>query len=194
MPVETDDTAFVTSTQGFLIFADKGLNTVYLFGKEGLLTRIRIHRRRWRAVRRDAGSDDRHHHSHRDRSLKSRRDDVRRIHPSKTWILITALAAGGQAATFARMSTTTVTVPTKTRRSKSRVALGGAASERFVGGCARRYLPRACAIRTRLASPVLRLTAEQFCCVYRFLFRPQALARIDSSLTVKSSSDNSRLV
>jgi hypothetical protein len=29
MPVETDDTAFVTSTEGFLIFADKGLNTVY---------------------------------------------------------------------------------------------------------------------------------------------------------------------
>src|SRR5579863_6680826 len=31
--VETDDTAFVTSTQGFLIFADKGLNTVYLLQK-----------------------------------------------------------------------------------------------------------------------------------------------------------------
>jgi hypothetical protein len=29
MPVETDDTAFVTSTEGFLIFADKRLNTVY---------------------------------------------------------------------------------------------------------------------------------------------------------------------
>jgi hypothetical protein len=27
--VETDDTAFVTSTQGFVFFADKGLNTVY---------------------------------------------------------------------------------------------------------------------------------------------------------------------
>ncbi|HWX38749.1 MAG TPA: hypothetical protein VNY09_05880 [Candidatus Sulfotelmatobacter sp.] len=27
--VETDDTAFVTSTQGFILFADKGLNTVY---------------------------------------------------------------------------------------------------------------------------------------------------------------------
>jgi hypothetical protein len=27
--VETDDTAFVTSTEGFLLFADKGLNTVY---------------------------------------------------------------------------------------------------------------------------------------------------------------------
>lgn len=33
MSVETDDTAFVTSTQGFLIFADKGLNTVYLLKK-----------------------------------------------------------------------------------------------------------------------------------------------------------------
>jgi hypothetical protein len=30
MSVETDDTAFITSTQGFLIFADKGLNTVYI--------------------------------------------------------------------------------------------------------------------------------------------------------------------
>jgi hypothetical protein len=27
--VETDDTAFITSTQGFILFADKGLNTVY---------------------------------------------------------------------------------------------------------------------------------------------------------------------
>lgn len=27
--VETDDTAFVTSTQGFILFADKGLNSVY---------------------------------------------------------------------------------------------------------------------------------------------------------------------
>jgi len=27
--VETDDTAFVTSTRGFILFADKGLNTVY---------------------------------------------------------------------------------------------------------------------------------------------------------------------
>ncbi len=31
--VETDDTAFITSTQGFLIFADKGLNTVYILQK-----------------------------------------------------------------------------------------------------------------------------------------------------------------
>ena len=29
MSVETDDTAFVTSTEGFILFADKGLNTVY---------------------------------------------------------------------------------------------------------------------------------------------------------------------
>jgi hypothetical protein len=28
-PVETDDTTFVTSSSGFLLFADKGLNTVY---------------------------------------------------------------------------------------------------------------------------------------------------------------------
>ena len=32
-PVETDDTAFVTSSQGFLLFADKGLNTVYKLQK-----------------------------------------------------------------------------------------------------------------------------------------------------------------
>lgn len=29
MSVETDDIAFVTSSEGFLLFADKGLNTVY---------------------------------------------------------------------------------------------------------------------------------------------------------------------
>jgi hypothetical protein len=29
MFVETDDTAFITSTEGFLLFADKGLNAVY---------------------------------------------------------------------------------------------------------------------------------------------------------------------
>jgi hypothetical protein len=29
MPVETDDTAFVTGTEGFILFADKKLNTVY---------------------------------------------------------------------------------------------------------------------------------------------------------------------
>lgn len=33
MSVETDDTAFVTSTQGFLLFADKGLNNVYKLTK-----------------------------------------------------------------------------------------------------------------------------------------------------------------
>jgi hypothetical protein len=31
--VETDDTAFVTSSEGFLLFADKGLNTVYKIAK-----------------------------------------------------------------------------------------------------------------------------------------------------------------
>jgi hypothetical protein len=33
MSVETDDTAFVTSTEGFVLFADKGLNTVYKLTK-----------------------------------------------------------------------------------------------------------------------------------------------------------------
>jgi len=32
--VETDDTAFVTSSAGFLLFADKGLNTVYKISKD----------------------------------------------------------------------------------------------------------------------------------------------------------------
>ncbi|HEY2118940.1 MAG TPA: hypothetical protein VGH37_07135 [Candidatus Acidoferrum sp.] len=32
--VETDDTAFVTSSQGFLLFADKGLNTVFMLSKQ----------------------------------------------------------------------------------------------------------------------------------------------------------------
>ncbi|HXA76073.1 MAG TPA: hypothetical protein VNV41_02980 [Candidatus Acidoferrales bacterium] len=31
--VETDDTAFITSTEGFLVFADKGLNNVYTLEK-----------------------------------------------------------------------------------------------------------------------------------------------------------------
>jgi len=34
MAVETDDTAFVTSSEGFLLFADKGLNTVFTLGKK----------------------------------------------------------------------------------------------------------------------------------------------------------------
>jgi len=33
MSVETDDTAFITSTEGFLLFADKGLNAVYKLQK-----------------------------------------------------------------------------------------------------------------------------------------------------------------
>jgi hypothetical protein len=32
--IEVDDTAFVTSTEGFILFADKGLNTVYLLKKK----------------------------------------------------------------------------------------------------------------------------------------------------------------
>jgi hypothetical protein len=33
-PVETDDTTFVTSTEGFILFADKGLNTVFTLQKK----------------------------------------------------------------------------------------------------------------------------------------------------------------
>jgi hypothetical protein len=33
MPVEVDDTAFVTSTEGFILFADKGLNQVFTLKK-----------------------------------------------------------------------------------------------------------------------------------------------------------------
>jgi hypothetical protein len=33
-PVEVDDTAFVTSTQGFILFADKGDNNVYMLSKK----------------------------------------------------------------------------------------------------------------------------------------------------------------
>jgi hypothetical protein len=33
MPVEVDDTAFVTSTEGFILFADKGLNKVFALKK-----------------------------------------------------------------------------------------------------------------------------------------------------------------
>jgi hypothetical protein len=35
MSVETDDTAFITSNTGFLLFADKGLNTVYKLTRPG---------------------------------------------------------------------------------------------------------------------------------------------------------------
>jgi len=34
MPVEVDDTAFVTSTEGFILFADKGLNAVFTLKKK----------------------------------------------------------------------------------------------------------------------------------------------------------------
>ncbi|HTC62250.1 MAG TPA: hypothetical protein VK709_05365 [Candidatus Saccharimonadales bacterium] len=34
MSVETDDTAFITSSEGFILFADKGLNTVYKLSKK----------------------------------------------------------------------------------------------------------------------------------------------------------------
>jgi hypothetical protein len=37
MPVETDDTAFVTSSQGFILFADKGLNTVFKLTRTGFV-------------------------------------------------------------------------------------------------------------------------------------------------------------
>jgi len=37
MPVETDDTAFITSTAGFLLFADKGLNAVYTLSKKAFV-------------------------------------------------------------------------------------------------------------------------------------------------------------
>jgi hypothetical protein len=36
-PVETDDTAFVTSSQGFLLFADKGLNTVFSLSRNAFV-------------------------------------------------------------------------------------------------------------------------------------------------------------
>src|SRR6202790_5070521 len=36
-PVETDDTAFVTSSEGFLLFADKGLNAVYKLSKNAFV-------------------------------------------------------------------------------------------------------------------------------------------------------------
>ena len=37
MPVEVDDTAFVTSSEGFILFADKGLNTVYKLSRSGFV-------------------------------------------------------------------------------------------------------------------------------------------------------------
>jgi hypothetical protein len=37
VPVETDDTAFVTSSQGFILFADKGLNTVFKLTRTGFV-------------------------------------------------------------------------------------------------------------------------------------------------------------
>jgi hypothetical protein len=36
-PVETDDTAFITSTEGFLLFADKSLNTVYILSRNAFV-------------------------------------------------------------------------------------------------------------------------------------------------------------
>jgi len=37
MPVETDDTAFVTSSQGFILFADKKLNAVFKLSRPGFV-------------------------------------------------------------------------------------------------------------------------------------------------------------
>ena len=37
MPVETDDTAFVTASEGFILFADKGLNTVFKLSRAGFV-------------------------------------------------------------------------------------------------------------------------------------------------------------
>ena len=37
MPVEVDDTAFVTSTEGFILFADKGLNKVFALKKQAFV-------------------------------------------------------------------------------------------------------------------------------------------------------------
>jgi hypothetical protein len=36
-PVETDDTAFVTSSEGFILFADKALNAVYKLSKNAFV-------------------------------------------------------------------------------------------------------------------------------------------------------------
>jgi len=36
-PVETDDTAFVTASDGFVLFADKGLNTVFKLTRAGFV-------------------------------------------------------------------------------------------------------------------------------------------------------------
>ena len=36
-PVETDDTAFVTSSEGFILFADKALNAVYKLSKHAFV-------------------------------------------------------------------------------------------------------------------------------------------------------------
>ena len=37
IPVETDDTAFVTGSEGFVLFADKGLNTVIKLSRAGFV-------------------------------------------------------------------------------------------------------------------------------------------------------------
>ena len=37
MPVETDDTAFVTASEGFILFADKGLNAVFKLSRAGFV-------------------------------------------------------------------------------------------------------------------------------------------------------------
>ena len=37
MPVEVDDTAFVTSSEGFILFADKGLNEIFTLNKNAFV-------------------------------------------------------------------------------------------------------------------------------------------------------------
>lgn len=62
--VETDDTTFTTSNQGFILFADKNLNTVYKLTRS--FTGRGVHRRRRRALCRHPRFDDRSRHCDRD--------------------------------------------------------------------------------------------------------------------------------
>ena len=76
--VETDDTAFASSSQGFLLFADKGLNAVYKITKKAFSPGIGLHGCGWWTVCRHTRLHDRPHYASGHGAIRSRRHGLRR--------------------------------------------------------------------------------------------------------------------
>ena len=76
VPLQAADTAFVTSSEGFILFADKGLNTVFKLTAPAFAG-LRLYLREQRALRRDPRSDQRDDHAGRNRTGEPRRLSLR---------------------------------------------------------------------------------------------------------------------